>query len=152
MARGGQDQRPGEFDRRVRLIPCMGYCDPMIVGGGDIDRRVCSSRRSNELEIGKALNHVAGQRGPLAHDTNDIKGQQPFNHGVWIGEVVLKYGDVRSITEYRPIGAFKRRILVIVQNSDLVLLYWLFVHVFPSLIKGCQIVKTTLPNGRPSTR
>src|SRR5712692_8498128 len=96
----------------------------MIARGGDIDRRVSSSRRGNDLEIGKALNDVAGQRGPLAHDTNDIKRQQPLNHGVRIGEVALKYLDVRSITEHRPIGAFKRHILVIVQNSDLVLLHW----------------------------
>ena len=38
--------------------------------------------------------------------------------------MVLKYGDVRSIAERRPIGAIKRHILVIVQNSDLVLLHW----------------------------
>src|SRR5712672_2734720 len=96
----------------------------MIGCGGEIDRRVSSSRRGNELEIGKALNDVAGQRGPLAHDTNDIKRQQPLNHGVWIGEVVLKYGDVRSIAKHRPIGGLKRHILVIVQNCDLVLLHW----------------------------
>src|SRR5271157_2232823 len=39
-------------------------------------------------------------------------------------EVVPKYGDVRSIAEHRPIGALKRHILVIVQNSNLVLLHW----------------------------
>src|SRR5260370_26656075 len=60
---------------------------------------VCSSdlsplpRSVIELEIGKALNDAAGQRGPLAHDTNDIKRQQSLNHGVRIGEMVLKYGD-----------------------------------------------------------
>src|SRR5260370_39574859 len=124
----------------------------MIGRGTDIDRPVYSSRRSNELEIGKALNDVAGQRGPLAHGTNDMKRQQPLNHGVRIREVVLEYRDVRSIAEHRPIGARKRRILVIVQHSDLVLLHWLFVHVFFSLIKGCPIVITTLPKGRPSTR
>jgi hypothetical protein len=32
----------------------------------------------------------------------------------------MKYGDVRSIAEHRPIGALQRHILVIVQNSDLV--------------------------------
>ena len=64
----------------------------------------------------------------------------------------MKYGDVRSIAEHRPVGAFKRHILVIVQNSDLVFHHWLFVHVFRSLIKSFQIVKTTLPKGRPSTR
>src|ERR1700676_279471 len=52
-----------------------------------------------------------------------IKRQQPLNHGVRIGEVVLKYGDVRSIAEHRPIGALQRHILVIVQNSNLVLLH-----------------------------
>jgi hypothetical protein len=96
----------------------------MIASGGDIDRRVYGSSRGNELEIGKALDDFAGQRGPLAHDTNDIKGQQPLNHGVRIGEVVLKHGDVGSITEHRPIGALKGHILVIVQNSDLVFLHW----------------------------
>jgi hypothetical protein len=38
--------------------------------------------------------------------------------------MVLKYGNVRSIADPRPIGARKRHILVIVQNSDLVLLHW----------------------------
>src|ERR1700722_14971627 len=101
----------------------------MIARGGHIDRRVYRSRRGNELEIGKALNDVTGQRGPLAHDANDIKRQQPLNHGVWIGEMVLKYGDVGSIAEQRPIGALKRYILIVVQNSVLVLLHW---HAFRS--------------------
>src|SRR5713226_9444116 len=108
---------PFFFDRR-------GALNNLQFTGDDIDRRVSRSRRGNELEIGKALKDVAGQRGPLAHDTNDIKRQQPLNHGVRIGEVVLKYGDVRSIAEHRPIGALQRHILVIVQNSDLVLLHW----------------------------
>src|ERR1700736_5237989 len=59
--------------------------------------------------------------------------QQPLNQGVRIGNMVLKYSDVRSIAEHRPIGALKRHILVIVQNSDLVLLHW-----YPSR-SGCQI-------------
>src|ERR1700688_4159608 len=126
MSYAGQDQRPGKFDGRVRSIPRVNHCDPMVARGGDIDRRVDGSSRGNELEIGKALDDVAGQRGPLAHDTNDIKRQQPLNHGVWIGEVVLKYGDVSSITQHRPIGALKRCILVIVQNSDLA-----FLHGYP---------------------
>ena len=58
-------------------------------------------------KIGKALNDVAGQPGPLAHDTNDIKRQQLLNHGVRVGEVVLKYGDVRSIAEHRPLGTLQ---------------------------------------------
>src|SRR5580704_4114868 len=99
----------------------------MITRGGDVDRGICGSSRGNQLEIGKALDDFAGQRGPLAHDTNDIKRQQPLNHGIRIGEVVLKHGDVSSITQHRPIGALKRRILVIVQNSDLA-----FLHGYPS--------------------
>ena len=87
------------------------------------DRRVYGSRRGDELEIRKALNDVAGQRSPLAHDTDDIKRQQPLNHGVRIGDVVVKYGDVRSIAERRPVGALQRHILVIVENSDLILLH-----------------------------
>src|SRR6202790_1068725 len=125
MSSGGQDQGPRKFDRWVRPIARVDYCDPMIARSDHIDRRVSRSRRGNEFEIGKAINDVAGQRGPLAHDTNDIKRQQPLNHGLRIGEVVLKYGDIRSITEHRPICALKRHILVIIQNSDLVLLHWL---------------------------
>src|SRR6202049_4942703 len=83
----------------VRPIPRVNHCDPMLARGGDIDRRVSRSRRGNELEIRKAVNDVAGQRGPLAHGTHDVKRQQPLNHGVRIGEVVLKYGDIRSIAE-----------------------------------------------------
>src|SRR6202051_1087806 len=124
VSRGGQDQRPGKFDGGVRAIPRVNYCDPTVAGGSDIDRRVSSSRRGNELEIGKTLNDAARQRGALAHDANDIKGEQPLNHGLRIGDVVLKYGDVCAMAEYRPIGTLKRRILVIVQNSNLVPRHW----------------------------
>src|SRR5258706_6774662 len=102
----------------------MGNHDPAIGSRNDVDRGVSRSRRGNEFEIGKALNDVAGQRGPLAHDTNDVKRLQPLNDSVRIGEVVLKYGDLRSIAEHRPIGALKRYSLIVVQNSDLVLLHW----------------------------
>src|ERR1700738_1009243 len=113
MSRGGQDQRPCKFDRWVRPMSCVNHYDPMIARGLDIDRRVSRSRRGNELEIWKALDDVAGQRGPLAHDTNDIKWEQSLNHGLFIGDVILKYGDVRSLAEHRPVGALKRHILVI---------------------------------------
>ena len=59
-----------------------------------------------------ARDDVAEQRGPLAHDTDDVERQQPLDHRVRIGEVVLKDGDVRSIAEYRPIGALQRHGLV----------------------------------------
>ena len=116
-------QRPGKFDRRVRPVARVNHCDPTIARGGEIDRRVSRSRRGNEFEIGKALNDVAGQRRPLAHDANDVKRQQPLNDSVRIGEVVLKYGDRRLIAEHRPVGALEGHILVIVQNSDLILLH-----------------------------
>src|SRR6266481_5226404 len=73
MSRGGQDQRPGKFDRRVRPIPRVNHCDPMLARSGDIDRRVSRSGRGNELEIGKALDDDAGQWGSLTHDTDDVK-------------------------------------------------------------------------------
>jgi hypothetical protein len=119
----------------------------MIARSGHIDQRVSRSRRGDELEIGKAFYDAARQRGPLAHDANNIKRQQPLDHGIRIGEMVPKYRDVRSIAEHRPIGAHQRYILVIVQNCDLVFLHW-----YPAPAKGCQIVRTTLPKGRPSTR
>ena len=83
----------------------MDYCDPMVARGGEIDRRVYRSCRGNEPEIGKALDDAAGQRGPLTHDTDDVKRQQPLSDGIWIGKVVLKYSDLRSIAQHRPIGA-----------------------------------------------
>src|SRR5882672_11242672 len=91
--------RPGQFDRWVRPVSRVNHCDPVLARSGDIDRRVSVPRRGNEPEIGKALNDVARQRGPLAHDAYDFKRQQPLNHGVRIGEVVLKYGDIRSMAE-----------------------------------------------------
>src|ERR1700733_9395608 len=73
MSCAGQDQRPGKLDGRVRPIPRVNHCDPAIARDGNINRGVYGSSRGNELEIGKTLDDVAGQRGPLAHDTNDIK-------------------------------------------------------------------------------
>src|SRR5712675_1610198 len=40
VSRGSQDQCPGKFDRRVRPIPRVNHCDPMLARSGDIDRRV----------------------------------------------------------------------------------------------------------------
>src|ERR1700719_3700757 len=94
MSRGGEDQRPGKFNRRVRSVSRMNHFDPMVTGGRDIDRRVYMSRRGDELEIGKALDDVAGQWGPLAHEADDVERQQPLNHGIWIGTVVLKYCNI----------------------------------------------------------
>ncbi len=74
---GGQDQRPGKFDRWVRPIPRVNHHNPYsLAAATSIDR--FQTRRRNELEIGKALNDVAAQRSPLTHDTNDIKRQQPL--------------------------------------------------------------------------
>src|SRR6266853_2441239 len=128
ISRGGQDQRPGKFDRRIRCIPCMNHCYPVIAGGNDIDRRVYRSRRGNELEIGKTLDDVSQQWGPLTHDTEDVKRQQPLNECLGFGKVVPKYRYIGSIAEHRPIGALKRHVLVVVQNSDLV-----FFHQRPRL-------------------
>src|ERR1700716_3384935 len=79
ISRRGQDQRPSKFDRRFRSISCVNYCDPMIAGSSKVDRRVCRSRRGDELEIGEALDDAARQWGPLTHDTDDVKRQQPLN-------------------------------------------------------------------------
>jgi hypothetical protein len=102
----------------------MGYRDPTICGSGDVDRRVYRSRRGDELEIGKALDDAAGQWRSLTHDTDDVKGQQSLDHGIWIGKVVSKYGNIRSLANCRPIGAVTRYVLVVVQNSDLVFFHW----------------------------
>jgi hypothetical protein len=76
----------------------------MFAGSGDVDRRLYRSRRGDELEIGKALDDDARQWGSLTHDTDDVERQQALNHGIWIGKMVVKYGDIRPITQYRPIG------------------------------------------------
>jgi len=52
----------------------------MIARGGDIDRRVYRSRRGNELEIGKALNDIAGQRCSLAYDVDHIERQEALDN------------------------------------------------------------------------
>src|SRR6202011_1513692 len=72
----------------------------------------------------QAIQQLGRHRGSLPHDAENIKGNQTSSERLQLGDMVLKYGDVCSIAEYRPIGALKRHILVIVQNSDLVLLHW----------------------------
>jgi len=50
--------------------------------------------------------------------------QQPLKHGVRIGEVVMEYGDVRSLAKHRPSALSSATFWLIIQNSDLVLLHW----------------------------
>src|SRR6202043_1624532 len=64
----------------------------------------------------------SGVRSRMTQTTSKVSNRSITASGSARG--FCKYGDVRSMTEYRPIGAFKRRILVIVQNSDFVLLHW----------------------------
>src|SRR5258708_38528604 len=68
VARTGQDKGPSQVDRWVRSISGVGNHDPAIGSRNHVDRGVSRSRRGNELEIGKALNDVPRQRGPLTHD------------------------------------------------------------------------------------
>src|ERR1700730_11871051 len=51
--------------------------------------------------------------------------QTTSEHSRVEGVMVVKCGDIRPITQHRPIGAFKCRVSVVVQNSDLVFLHWL---------------------------
>src|ERR1700680_527724 len=73
MSCGGQDQRPGKFDGWVRAIPGVNHCDPMLVRGGYIDRRVYGSRRGNELEIGRRSMTLRGSgvRSRIAQTTSN---------------------------------------------------------------------------------
>src|SRR6266853_4762848 len=98
----------------------MNHSDPMIAGGGDIDRRVYRSGRGNEFEIGKAHDDVARERGAFTHNADDVKGKQALDHGICIVQVILKYSDIGSTAEHGPISALKRYILVVVQDRDFV--------------------------------
>ena len=106
-----KDRRQWEFASKHRVEEIFArfwdHCDPAFARSGDVDRRLYRSRRGDELEIGKALDDDARQRGSLTHDTDDVERQQALNHGIWIGKMVVKYGDIRPITRYRPNGGFQ---------------------------------------------
>ena len=68
------------------------------------------------FRLGRRSSSSAVNRGSLPHDAENIKGKQASSERLQLGDMVLKYGDVRSIAEHPPIGALKRHILVIVQN------------------------------------
>ena len=90
----GQDKRPGEFDRGFDVAAGGAHIDPALLGGRDIDRRVERSRERDHLQIREALDDVARQRCPLAHDAHHVEGRESFDESTWIGEALMENGDV----------------------------------------------------------
>ena len=114
-----QNERPGQLDRRLDIASGRADIDSVLLGSGEVDRGVERSGGRNHLEVGQTINNVARQRCSLPHDADHVVRQQPVDHGVGIGEVVVEDRDVGSGSDRRPVGHTHRDVLVIVENRNL---------------------------------
>ncbi|ORV64889.1 hypothetical protein AWC06_04865 [Mycobacterium fragae] len=95
-AGGGQDQRPGQFDCRLQIASGGADVDAALLGGRDVDRSVERAGGRDHLQPRQPLDDTARQRCSLTHHAHHVEWHQPFDDGVWIGEVILEDGDVRA--------------------------------------------------------
>jgi hypothetical protein len=93
-AGGGEDQRPGQFDRRLHVTAGRADVDAVFLGGRDIDRRVERAGGGDHLQPWQALDDGTGQRCALAHHAHHVERRQSLDDGVLIGEVVGEDADL----------------------------------------------------------
>jgi hypothetical protein len=75
VARTGQDQRPGQFNRRRRRIAGMDHLHAVFRGGREINRGIPGGGRGNQTQVRQPLDDRARHRRPLAHHTAE-KGKE----------------------------------------------------------------------------
>jgi len=100
----------------------MDYCDPMIAGSGDVDRRVTGPVEAMSLRW-EGVDDDAGQWGSLTHEHRRCQkgsNDQSRHLGRQGGSEYAISARSRIATNRRV----KRHVLVVVQNSDLVFLHW----------------------------
>lgn len=116
---GGQDERPGEFDRRLDVASGRAHMDAAFLSSRNVNRRIERPGGRDHLQLGETLDDLARQGRSLPHDAHHVEGRQPFDHRVRIGKVVVEDGDVSSGGDRRPVGHVQRDVLVVVEDRDL---------------------------------
>ena len=77
VTQAGEDQRPGEFDRRRRGIARVGDGNAALGGGGGVDRGVAPPGRNDQLQPRQPFDDRARQRRAFAHDAKDVEAGEP---------------------------------------------------------------------------
>lgn len=93
-ARGGKDQRPGQFDRRLHVTAGRADIDAVFLRGVDVDGGVERPRGGDHLQPWQALDDGTRQRCPLTHHAHHVEGGQPLDDGARIGKVIGEDGDL----------------------------------------------------------
>jgi hypothetical protein len=117
-AGGGEDQRPGQFDRRLHVTAGRADIDAVFLSGRDVDRCVERAGGGDHLQPWQTLDHGTRQRCALAHHAHHVERRQPVDDGVLIGQVVGENGDLGAADHIRPVGGAQCDVLVIVENRD----------------------------------
>ena len=62
----------------------------------EIDRGIPAPRRSDQAELGQALDDGTRHRRALPHYADDVEWLQALDDGVGVRDMVVKYGDGRT--------------------------------------------------------
>src|SRR5713226_289614 len=112
----------------------------------DINGRISCSRRSNELQIRQTIQQRSRHRGPLPHDAENIKGKQTSNERLQLGDMVLKYRDLRIPGNRRPISRLQGYLLIVVQYR------YFHMHLLPLATEDLRSANHRVVHGNPSER
>src|SRR5262245_14939868 len=90
--------------------------DAALLGGADVDRGVAQAGGDEQLQIRQLLDHRAGKPRALAHGADDVEALQRLDDVVLAAQMLLEHLDVEVGGDFRPIGDFKRDVLVVVED------------------------------------
>ncbi len=116
---GGQDQRPGQFDRGLNVAASGADVYAALRGGHHVNGGIERPSRGDHLQPRQPLDDCAGQWRSFPHDAYHVERRQPFDEGVCIGEMVTEDGDLGPGRNVRPVGHAQRDVLVVVEDRHL---------------------------------
>ena len=118
-ASGGQDQRPGQLDRRLHVPAGGPDVDAVILGGRHVDRRIERPGGRDHLESWQSLDDAPRQWCALPHHADDVEWRQSLDEIALVSDVIGEHRDLGARSHLRPVGHAQRDVLVVVEDCDL---------------------------------
>jgi hypothetical protein len=117
-ARGGEDQRPGQFDGGLHVAAGRADVDAVLLGGRDVDRCVERPGGGDHPQPWQALDDGTRQRCALTHHAHHLERRQPLDDAVLVSEVIRENVDLGAGRHIRPVGHAQGDVLVVVKDRD----------------------------------
>jgi hypothetical protein len=90
----GEDQRPGQLDRRLHITAGRADVNAVVLGSRHVDRRIERPGGGDHLQPWQPLDNAPRQRRAFAHHTHHVKRRQALDQVALIGDVIVEDSDL----------------------------------------------------------